>query len=76
MSEYLQPTEITPIFNTETFNYQDNFITYRIGDNRYLSKYDYLTGSTGHTGSTGSTGHTGSTGRTGHTGSTGSTGHT
>ena len=39
MSEYLQPSEITPIFNSENFNYQNEMISYKIGDNRYLLKY-------------------------------------
>ena len=29
MSEYLQPKEITPIFNSENFNYQNEMISYQ-----------------------------------------------
>ena len=35
--EYLGPLNITTQFNVDDFDYQDEFITYRIGDVRYLS---------------------------------------
>ena len=60
MSEYLQPKEITPIFNSENFNYQNEMISYQNADIRYLSY-----GNTGPTGDTGDTGDTGATGDTG-----------
>lgn len=34
---YLPPLNITTTFNSEDFNYQDNYVTYRIRDMRYIS---------------------------------------
>ena len=77
MSQYLPPIRINEMFNVSDFNYQYDFISYFIGDNRYVKKNDLkiIVGPTGYTGRTGSTGYTRSTGSTGSTGYTGYTGH-
>ena len=38
MSSYLKPLNINEKFNVADFNYQDTYITYTTGDNRYFLK--------------------------------------
>ena len=81
MSQYLPPIHINKLFNVSDFNYQYDFISYFIGDSRYVKKDDLKvvvgpTGATGFKGYTGATGYTGYSGATGYTGYSGATGYT
>ena len=40
--EYIPPINVSPLFSTENFNFQDGFIDFRVGDKRYLRRIEKL----------------------------------